>query len=179
MDDAQQNEPNTLVAWVVGLATALAVAIALIFSFVGAFGGGKTAPAPTPAAEQQQAPVVVLVEVDQPPPLATGDGIPALVKFHFETGKAELPAGAAEQVVVLVEYLKSAPEGRLGISGFHDKTGDAAANRELAKDRALATRAMLVAAGAPADRLILVRPQETEGGVDDAEARRVEVYPTR
>ncbi len=178
MDDAQQNEPNTLVAWVVGLATALAIAIALIFSFVGAFGSGKAAPAPAPAAEQQ-APVVVLVEVDQPPPLATGDGIPALVKFHFETGKAELPAGAEGQVGMLVEYLKSAPEGRLGISGFHDKTGDAAANRELAKDRALATRAMLVTAGAPADRLILVRPQETEGGVDDAEARRVEVYPTR
>jgi outer membrane protein OmpA-like peptidoglycan-associated protein len=177
MDDAQQNESNTLIAWVVGIAAAIAVAVALIFSFVGAFGGGGAKPAAAPAAEQQ-APVA-LVEVDQPPPLATGDGIPALLKLHFEVGKADLPADAASQVAPLVDYLKGAPEARLGISGFHDKSGDPAANRELAKNRALATRALLVNAGAPADRLILVRPQETEGGADDADARRVEVYPTR
>jgi cytochrome c oxidase subunit 2 len=183
MDDAQQNESNTLVAWIVGFAAAIAVAVALISAFMAAFSGGSAAPvaavagATTGAAAEQ--PPVALVEVDQPPPLATGEGVPELVKFHFETGSAALPADAAAQVGALVAFLKDAPEGRLGISGFHDKSGDPAANRELAKNRALATRTMLVDAGAPADRLILVRPQEVEGGPDDREARRVEVFPSR
>lgn len=180
MDDAQKDESNTLIAWVVGVAATLAVAVALIFAFVAAFSGDGTtktaAPAAAPAAEQAP---VALVEVDQPPALATGDGIPALLKFHFEVGKADLPADAPAQVQALVVYLKSSPEGRLSICGFHDKTGDPAANRELAKNRALATRVLLVQAGAPADRLILVRPQEVEGGPDDREARRVEVFPSR
>lgn len=178
MDDSQQQESNILIAWVVGIAAAIAVTTALIFAFVGAF-GGKGAAAPAEQAQPTSVPPVVLVEVDQPPALATGEGVPALVKFHFETGKAELPADAAAQVQALVEYLKVAPDAKLGISGFHDKTGDPAINRELAKNRALATRTMLVAAGAPADRLVLVRPQETEAGADDREARRVEVFPTR
>ena len=177
MDENQQNESNTLVAWVVGVAAAIAVAVALITAFVAAFSGGST-PAPAAASATDKAPVA-LVEVDQPPALATGEGVPELLKFHFEVGKADLPADAAAQVQALVEFLKTAPDARLGISGFHDKTGDAASNRELAKNRALATRALLIEAGAPADRLILVRPQETDAGADDREARRVEVFPTR
>lgn len=175
MDENQQNESNTLVAWVVGVAAAIAVAVALITAFVAAFSG---APAPAAAPAADKAPVA-LVEVDQPPALATGEGVPELLKFHFEVGKADLPADAATQVQALVEFLRTAPDARLGISGFHDKTGDAASNRELAKNRALATRTLLIEAGAPADRLILVRPQETDAGADDREARRVEVFPTR
>jgi cytochrome c oxidase subunit 2 len=90
-----------------------------------------------------------------------------------------LPADAGAQVQAIVDYAKSSPNTKIGISGFHDKTGDAAANLELAKNRAKATRAMLVSAGVPEDRLILVKPQETTGGADDREARRVEVYPAQ
>ena len=185
MDDAQQNESNPIVAWIVGFAAALAVAVALISAFMAAFSGGGAAPVAAVAGAGASAgaaagqPPVALVEVDQPPPLATGEGVPEAVKFHFETGSAALPADAAAQVNALVAFLKDAPEARLGISGFHDKTGDPAANRELAKNRALATRTLLVEAGAPADRLILVRPQEVEGGPDAREARRVEVFPSR
>ena len=50
--------------------------------------------------------------------------------------------------------MKGAKEGRrIAISGFHDASGDAAANEELAKQRAFAVRDLLVAAGAPADRI--------------------------
>ncbi|GAA4416331.1 OmpA family protein [Quisquiliibacterium transsilvanicum] len=183
MDDAQQNESNTLVAWIVGFAAALAIAVALISAFMAAFSGGSAGPvasiAGASAGATAEQPPVALVEVDQPPPLATGEGVPETVRFHFEVGSAALPADAAAQAGALVAFLKDSPEGRLGISGFHDKTGDPAANRELAKNRALATRTMLVEAGAPASRLILVRPQEVEGGADDREARRVEVFPSR
>lgn len=181
--DEQQNDSNPLIAWIVGFAALLAVAVALVSAFVAAFSGKDAAPVATvasaPAGASTEQPPVALVEVDQPPPLATGEGVPELVKFHFEVGSAALPADASVQVGALVAFLKDAPEARIGISGYHDKTGDPAANRELAKNRALATRSMLIEAGVPADRLILVRPQEVEGGPDDREARRVEVFPTR
>ena len=180
MDDAQNNESNALIAWVVGGAATIAVAVALVSAFGTAFSGGdkQAEPAAAAAPATEQTPVA-LVEVDQPPPLATGEGVPGLLSFHFETGSADLPADAATQLQPLVDFLKTAPEGRLGISGFHDMSGDPATNRELAKNRALATRALLVTAGAPADRLILVRPQEVQAGTDDREARRVDVFPSR
>ncbi len=34
-------------------------------------------------------------------------------------------------------------------------------------------------AGVPAGRIVMVKPQETTGGSDDREARRVDVYPAR
>lgn len=181
MDDTQNKESNILIAWVVGGAAALAVAVSLIFAFVAAFGPGSTGTRVATAAEQSAAIPLALVEVDQPPPLATGSDVPALVKFHFDTGKTELPADAPSQVQALVVYLRVTPDAKLCISGFHDKSGDPAMNRELAKNRALATHAMLVSAGVPADRLVLVRPQETDAGagVDDRDARRVEVFPSR
>ena len=61
------------------------------------------------------------------------------------------------------------------ISGFHDKTGNPEQNAELAKQRAVATRDALVAAGVAAERIELRKPAETEGDGNDREARRVEV----
>ena len=170
MDDDQQNESNVLIAWVLGIAVTIAIAVSLIIGVVAALSGDKPAQAPAAAAAG---------EVDQAPAMATGPGVPQLVKFYFDTGKAELPADAGAQVQAIVDYAKSSPNTKIGISGFHDKTGDAAANLELAKNRAKASRAMLVSAGVPEDRLILVKPQETTGGADDREARRVEVYPAQ
>jgi len=172
MDD-EQNDNQGLVAWVLGIAVTIAVALALIIGIgVAMKGGGDAKTAATTVA-------VEIVEVDTPPELATGPGVPALVNFYFETGLADLPGEATAQVQALVEYAKSSPNTKIGVSGFHDKHGDAQANRELAKRRAIATRAMLIAAGVPEDRLILVKPQETTGGPDDRHARRVDIYPAQ
>ena len=61
------------------------------------------------------------------------------------------------------------------VSGFHDASGNAAANAELAKQRAVAVRDLLVVAGVPAERIVLEKPAVTTGGADSREARRVEV----
>ena len=61
------------------------------------------------------------------------------------------------------------------ISGFHDATGDAAQNAELAKNRAMAVQAALVALGVNEGSIELKKPESTEGDGSNAEARRVEV----
>jgi outer membrane protein OmpA-like peptidoglycan-associated protein len=98
---------------------------------------------------------------------------PVLTRVYFELGKAEVPAEAS---AALAPHVKAAKEGRrIAISGFHDASGDAAANEELAKQRAVAVRDLLVAAGAPADGIELQKPALTTGDGDPREARRVEV----
>lgn len=175
MDD-QQNEPNVLIAWILGIAVTIAIVVSLVIGILGALSGGGKIEAKAPAAASAPA---AIGEVDEAPALATGPGVPAMVKFHFETGKADLPADAAAQVQPLVAYLNATPQAKVAVSGFHDKTGDPAANAALAKTRALATRALLVSAGAAEDKVILVKPREATGGDDDREARRVEVYPAQ
>jgi cytochrome c oxidase cbb3-type subunit II len=96
-----------------------------------------------------------------------------LVKFYFASGKADIAAGAAE---ALASMAQAAKEGKtLNLSGFHDATGDAAANAELAKQRAFAVRDALVGLGVAESQLSLVKPAVTEGDGTNAEARRVEV----
>ena len=97
-----------------------------------------------------------------------------VVKFFFATGKADLAAGANE---ALAEVVKGVVEGgkTAVVSGFHDATGDAALNAELAKQRALAVREALKALGVAEDKVELKKPEATQGTGSDAEARRVEV----
>jgi outer membrane protein OmpA-like peptidoglycan-associated protein len=61
------------------------------------------------------------------------------------------------------------------VSGFHDATGDAALNAELAKQRALAVRDALKGLGVAEDKIELKKPEETTATGSNAEARRVEV----
>lgn len=98
-----------------------------------------------------------------------------IVKFYFASGKADLAAGASE---ALLDVVKGAQAGRkVAISGFHDATGNAAQNAELAKQRALAVRDALTAAGVPEGQIELKKPEQIEGNGagSDAEARRVEI----
>jgi K(+)-stimulated pyrophosphate-energized sodium pump len=95
-----------------------------------------------------------------------------VVRFYFGSGSADLAAGAVDAMADLV---KAAKGGRtLVISGFHDATGDAAKNAALAKQRAVAVRDALKAAGVPERQIELKKPEQLAGG-SDAEARRVEI----
>ena len=96
---------------------------------------------------------------------------PTTAKFYFASGKADLPAGAADAGRVA----KGVAGGKKAvISGYHDATGDPAKNAELAKQRAFAVRDALKAAGVPEDKIELKKPEQINAG-DAAEARRVEV----
>ena len=96
-----------------------------------------------------------------------------IVKFYFATAKAELAAGANE---ALADVVKGVAEGKKAVvSGFHDATGDAALNAELAKQRAVAVAEALKALGVAEDKVELKKPEETTATGSNAEARRVEV----
>lgn len=103
--------------------------------------------------------------------LVGDDGV---VKFYFATGSQNLAAGSNE---ALANIVAGVAEGKkVVISGFHDATGDAAQNAELAKNRAQAVQAALMTLGVAEDAIELRKPESTEGDGTNAEARRVEVY---
>lgn len=173
-DDSQQRVALFLVFGLVALvvASVLGFGVYKRGSFVKA--GGAAAPAalvtapaspvspPAPASVAQAASDAASVKVEQ-----------GVVKFYFASGKADLAAGASE---ALVDVVKGAQAGRkLVISGFHDATGDAAQNAELAKRRALAVRDALKAAGVAEAQIELKKPEQVTGSGSDAEARRVEI----
>ncbi|WP_312563923.1 OmpA family protein [Diaphorobacter sp.] len=126
------------------------------------------AAAVAPAAEAA-APGVVITE-DAASVVVEG----GVVKFFFATGKAELAPGANE---ALGDVVKGVVDGgkTAVVSGFHDATGDAAVNAELAKQRALAVRDALKALGVAEEKVELKKPEATQGIGSNAEARRVEV----
>lgn len=95
------------------------------------------------------------------------------VTFYFSSGSADLAAGAGD---ALREVIKAAKGGRkLVISGFHDETGDAGKNAELARQRALAVRDTLRAAGVADKQIELKKSEQMSASSSNADARRVEV----
>ncbi len=100
---------------------------------------------------------------------------PGPVKVYFDTGRAEAPADTGKSLDAIVAFLKADPAAKVSISGYHDKTGDAAKNAELSKQRAFTVKGLLTSAGIAEDRIALQKPVETTGGASDREARRVEV----
>jgi outer membrane protein OmpA-like peptidoglycan-associated protein len=99
----------------------------------------------------------------------------ALVKIYFDLGASDLPEDAHADVATVVVALEAAPGKNVLLSGFHDQSGSAEVNAQVARDRALSVRDALVSAGIPVERVLLRRPAVTLGGGDAAEARRVEI----
>lgn len=161
MFDQEDSELNVVMGVVFGI-------IALVIAFViglaaNQLGGKQTAPAvAAPGAGE-----VAFTDVAE-----VGD---ALVKIHFDVGQSALSAAAPAQIDTVVAALAAAPQASALLSGFHDETGAASVNAEVAKNRALSVRQALIAAGVPAERVLMRRPAVTLGGTDAAEARRVEV----
>jgi outer membrane protein OmpA-like peptidoglycan-associated protein len=96
-------------------------------------------------------------------------------RIYFELGSDALPAEASDILVKLADSARAQSGKVILISGFHDASGDAATNAELAKKRAQAVRHALEANGVAPDRLVLDKPMVTTGGADAREARRVEL----
>ncbi len=157
----------------IGVGTALGVVLLLIIGLLGwlTMRGGKP-----PAAK----PAVVAAAAAAAPAVAAGDmfvdapltGTVAATLF-FAVGKAELPADAPAALSAIKQAAGS--DKKLLISGFHDATGDAAMNAELAKNRAKAVRAALQSEGIAPERTVLRKPESTTGDGSNQEARRVEV----
>lgn len=145
-----------------GYAVFIAVTVAIVvslFAIAVAIGNVIGQAGTKPAAPKAAAPSIVRV----------------LGKVYFEVGKADLPDDAPMLLRPAIRMAKAVEGSKLVVSGYHDASGDPAANAELAKRRALAVRDLLVAAGVGEQRIELAKPVVTMGGTEDAEARRVEV----
>jgi len=128
------------------------------------------------ASAAQPAPAVavvtetVAVVIPEGASIRVVDGV---VNFYFATGSADIAPGAAEALAAVIQGVGA---GRKAVvSGFHDTTGDAAINEELAKKRAETVRDVLTGLGVPADKVTLEKPAVTTGSGNNAQARRVEV----
>ena len=108
-----------------------------------------------------------------PPPVME----PSRSVLYFDVGSPVLQAPQAAGLAALVDALKAKPTAKATISGYHSAAGTAAQNQELAKQRAFNVRDSLVAAGIPAARVVLDKPQQTTANVagEDPTSRRVEV----
>lgn len=170
MEDDKDDDQRALVGWILGIAVTIAVTVALTAGVVGISGGDAPAPAAAPAPAPAAA-------APAPAPAAAAPAAAAVpvAKVYFASGATALPQDASAALAPIVEAAKAKADAKLAISGFHDKTGNPEQNAELAKQRAFAVRDALVAAGIAETRIELRKPAETEGGVDDREARRVEV----
>lgn len=159
MFDQEDGELNVVIGVLFGV-------IALVIAFViglGVYSLRAKALAAAPVVVVEEG-FVEIAEVGEP-----------LVKLYFEVGSAELPATSGEEFARVVAALQARAEAVVLLSGFHDETGGADVNAAVARDRAVAVRAALVAAGVPAERVQMRRPAVTLGSGDAAEARRVEI----
>jgi len=131
---------------------------------VAACDSGPTPPAKTPSAATAPAATAPAVTTALP------------AKVYFEVGSAALGANASASISKTADAIK-AGNLQVAITGYTDKTGDAAKNEELAKNRAMVVRDALKAAGV-AEAHIAMKPPlfvEVGAGGNDAEARRVEI----
>lgn len=96
-------------------------------------------------------------------------------RIYFEPGSDALPAEASELLAKVAEAARAQAGKVVLISGFHDASGDAGKNAELAKNRAMAVRHALEANGVAPDHLVMDKPVVMTGGADAREARRVEL----
>lgn len=174
-DDGQQGLVLTLVFGVLALVIALVIGLGIYQRKqssvpVRAF---AAAPAVSVPAAPSATPVDAVSAAQAASDAASVKVEYGVVKFYFASGKAELAAGAGE---ALADLVKGAQTGRkLAISGFHDASGSAAKNAELAKLRAFAVRDALKAAGVAEQKIELKKPEQMTASASDAEARRVEV----
>jgi len=98
----------------------------------------------------------------------------ASLVVHFGPGKATLDEEALRLLKGFAPGMK-AGSNPIDVTGFADRTGNHAANVELANRRAAAVRDALVAEGIPADRVRPKPAQDVTGSGSDREARRVEL----
>jgi cytochrome c oxidase subunit 2 len=110
----------------------------------------------------------------QAKPAAAPKAQPASVHVLFDSGKSTLDTAAMRALrIASAAYVGIGTQ--IVITGYADKTGNAAANAALAKKRAQAVRDELVGLGVEPKRIVLQPPVEVTGAGSDSEARRVDV----
>jgi outer membrane protein OmpA-like peptidoglycan-associated protein len=162
------------------LAAGVAAAVIAGVIAIAVFTKSKAVAAPAVSAAPVAVAVAVAVAAAVPAPQAVAAAaavVPANAaeNLYFAVGSADLPTDASEKLARVADAARANAGTSVLISGYHDATGSAAKNAELAKLRAVAVRHALEANGVAPDRLQMSKPVETTGGTDPKEARRVEM----
>jgi outer membrane protein OmpA-like peptidoglycan-associated protein len=167
----------------VGIVAAVVVLVVAMAIGVGIYKKGhkaKAAAAPVATAPHDAAPAPAGTASEPAPaasaPVADGASVvveAGVVKFYFASGKSDIAAGAKEALADVVHGVAGGKKAV--VSGFHDTTGNAAANAEISKLRAFAVRDALIAAGVAQDKIELKKPEDMAVSGPASEARRVEV----
>ena len=167
-----------------------ALLAALLFFLLKSCASQEAAPVTEPDAATVDAGAVATTEPDPAAATATADvaapvgaGVIAgerngkpMLTVYFDTGKSDVTADLAAASAKVKAFVAANAGAKLGISGFNDPTGNAAANAELSKKRAQAVGKALEGVGIPAASIEMVKPAEsTDTKVDNNAARRVEV----
>jgi outer membrane protein OmpA-like peptidoglycan-associated protein len=96
------------------------------------------------------------------------------VHVLFDTGKSTLDTDAQRTLrIASAAYVGIGTQ--IVVTGYADKTGNAAANVALAKKRAQAVRDELVSLGVESKRIVMQAPVDVTGPGSNNEARRVDV----
>jgi K(+)-stimulated pyrophosphate-energized sodium pump len=131
-------------------------------------GGNAPAHAPVPVAAKPAVATVAAVPATAP------TAAPAKAVITFASGQAVVSQAGLDALAPIIDAAKHDANAKLAISGFHDATGSPEKNAELAKQRAIAVRDVLKAAGIDEARMELKKPELMNAGSAD-DARRVEV----
>ena len=99
---------------------------------------------------------------------------PSRTAVYFSAGQATLDTNA-QRALRLAAAAYVGIGTQIVITGYADKSGNPAANVELARKRAAAVRDELVQLGVEGKRIQLVPPVNVTGGDSDDQARRVDV----
>jgi outer membrane protein OmpA-like peptidoglycan-associated protein len=102
-----------------------------------------------------------------------------VARLFFEPDQAWPTGEVGPALAPVLARLKADPDTKALVSGFHDRRGSAEQNATLAQRRAQVVRRVLIREGIAAERIVLARPQQTQGSGPDREARRVEVTVAR
>ena len=109
------------------------------------------------------------------PDMSTSAAGAADGRIYFELDADKLPDDAQSELMRVADLARADTNKVVLISGFHDASGDATHNADLAKRRAQVVQHALEANGVAADHLVLDKPAVATGGADAREARRVEM----
>ncbi len=179
--------PSTFRSLYWPVAIALAILLALLWLMGHGPGGSScrvsapvaaVAPVVTPPAAvlAPAAPVVAAVPpVAEPAKVAAAVDIPPAQNVYFATNAVDVNAEGRTKAGLIIAYMKANPNAKAMLSGYHDPRGNAAANEELALNRARAVRTVLEEAGINKDRVVMNKPAVTTGDGNLPEARRVEI----
>ena len=130
----------------------------------------KPAPAPTAAPAAPAAPAAVPAPAPAAAPAPVAAGLPQSV--FFEVGKFDIGEEGKQAIKAAFDAGK---DGKVALTGYTDKTGDPAANEELAKNRAKAVKEALMALGMSEASIEMAAPVFITGAAEDRMARRVDI----